>query len=253
MDPESFRLTIELLFDDQGEQMTPSDLIIAQNLYQSTGHIPSVFEIQSVQYQDQRRNVNFLQHMIGNNGIHHVGGASINPLMDIVTDDPDDNGTDSGSDSGTESDDVEQPRVPVRGNGNNRTIPREVLQPIQIISNDINSTRNILNRIFELGGITLDTIVDNNNNEMIPRIPTAVKQILRQEEIDKIDLQMITEHHSIEACPICYDKFVKTDLIRILPCSHRFHRMCIDKWLNEESYLCSICNQGAGMYSNINL
>ena len=168
----------------------------------------------------------------------------------------DDNTDDS--DSGTESDDVEPPSQPVSQRPTNRRIP--TIPPIQIVSNDINSTRTILNGIFELAGQNSEDTNPLNMDMIIPRaqprlalLPTVVKQILRPEEIDKIDLQIITDNNSVEACPICYDKFVKTDLVRILPCKHRFHRLCIDKWLSEESYLCSICNGSAGTYSNINL
>ena len=60
---------MELLFEDQGEEMSQSDLAIAHSIYEQFDRVPSVFEIQSAQYQAQRMTNNvaipqFVQHMI---------------------------------------------------------------------------------------------------------------------------------------------------------------------------------------------
>lgn len=41
-------------------------------------------------------------------------------------------------------------------------------------------------------------------------------------------------------CMICVDFFSKSDLIRTLPCLHRYHRHCIDEWLRRNRH-CPIC------------
>ncbi|KAM5316453.1 LOW QUALITY PROTEIN: E3 ubiquitin-protein ligase RNF149 [Glossophaga mutica] len=42
-----------------------------------------------------------------------------------------------------------------------------------------------------------------------------------------------------ENCAVCIENFVK-DIIRILPCKHIFHRMCIDPWLLDHR-TCPMC------------
>ena len=54
-------------------------------------------------------------------------------------------------------------------------------------------------------------------------------------------------------CLICYDSFVGTDIIRVLPCSHKLHRCCIDDHLMKKSYLCPYCKHPAGDYVQYNL
>jgi len=33
------------------------------------------------------------------------------------------------------------------------------------------------------------------------------------------------------ACPICMNTYLAGDILRVLPCEHRFHRTCVDRWL----------------------
>jgi len=48
-----------------------------------------------------------------------------------------------------------------------------------------------------------------------------------------------TRPSSLE-CSICLDDFVQSEEIRVLPCSHRFHPVCIDPWLLNVSGTCPI-------------
>ncbi|KAE9603730.1 hypothetical protein Lal_00002100 [Lupinus albus] len=46
-------------------------------------------------------------------------------------------------------------------------------------------------------------------------------------------------------CCICLAKYENNDQVRELPCSHLFHKDCIDKWL-KISALCPLCKCGVG-------
>ncbi|BDA40512.1 probable E3 ubiquitin-protein ligase RNF12-A at C-terminar half [Coccomyxa sp. Obi] len=43
-------------------------------------------------------------------------------------------------------------------------------------------------------------------------------------------------------CPICLEEFVPGAVLHRLPCSHQFHRDCVDKWLAQKA-TCPICQQ----------
>lgn len=81
-----------------------------------------------------------------------------------------------------------------------------------------------------------------------------VKKVLKN--IDDIQLAMFKNIENVNSnneCLICYDLFVPTDIIRILPCSHIFHRCCIDTQLKTQCYLCPYCKSATGEYVYHNL
>ncbi|XP_054583804.1 E3 ubiquitin-protein ligase RNF149 isoform X2 [Eptesicus fuscus] len=43
-----------------------------------------------------------------------------------------------------------------------------------------------------------------------------------------------------ENCAVCIENFKVKDVIRILPCKHIFHRVCIDPWLSDH-HTCPMC------------
>ena len=48
-------------------------------------------------------------------------------------------------------------------------------------------------------------------------------------------------------CNVCLEEFQKGDQLRILPCFHKFHVKCIDKWLKQSKFCPTcrhICNEG---------
>jgi len=44
----------------------------------------------------------------------------------------------------------------------------------------------------------------------------------------------------LESCSVCLGEYTEGELGRRLPCSHRFHQACIDRWL-EQSKQCPLC------------
>lgn len=44
-----------------------------------------------------------------------------------------------------------------------------------------------------------------------------------------------------DMCYICLEKYVDNDLIRVLPCRHKFHANCVDQWLTEVHRVCPLC------------
>lgn len=44
-------------------------------------------------------------------------------------------------------------------------------------------------------------------------------------------------------CAVCLLDYRTGDRLRVLPCGHRFHCDCVDKWLTEQSCTCPLCNK----------
>ncbi|KAI9225837.1 MAG: hypothetical protein DHS80DRAFT_33322 [Piptocephalis tieghemiana] len=47
----------------------------------------------------------------------------------------------------------------------------------------------------------------------------------------------------MQTCSVCLDDFLVGDELRLLPCGHRFHSMCIDPWLLNKSSCCPLCKR----------
>lgn len=97
---------------------------------------------------------------------------------------------------------------------------------------------------FPIENIQMQLIAENTNR-------LDVKKVIKN--IDAIPLSMYQNSNDTDECPLCYDKFVPTDLVRTLPCSHMFHRICIDEYLKTQSFLCPYCEAEAGEYVYYNI
>ncbi|KAF3783845.1 Receptor-like proteiny region transmembrane domain- and RING domain-containing protein 6 [Nymphaea thermarum] len=42
-------------------------------------------------------------------------------------------------------------------------------------------------------------------------------------------------------CYVCLMDYEEGDIVRTLPCQHKFHQLCIDKWLKEVHRVCPLC------------
>lgn len=50
--------------------------------------------------------------------------------------------------------------------------------------------------------------------------------------------------HTFDTCAICLEDFKLNDEIRVLPCNHAYHAVCIDPWLTRGRRVCPICKRG---------
>lgn len=70
----------------------------------------------------------------------------------------------------------------------------------------------------------------HNRDRTKKRLAAAAKKaltILQVRTLKKGDNELETE----EVCSICIEDFVAGDVIRELPCTHKFHKTCVDPWL----------------------
>lgn len=56
--------------------------------------------------------------------------------------------------------------------------------------------------------------------------------------------------NSNTACLICFDDFKDGDVLRVLPCKHKFHALCVDQWLLNSSALCPLCRLDVSIQRN---
>ncbi|KAF3782780.1 E3 ubiquitin-protein ligase [Nymphaea thermarum] len=49
------------------------------------------------------------------------------------------------------------------------------------------------------------------------------------------------QDEDMEQCYICLSEYEEGDKVRVLPCCHEYHMMCIDKWLKEIHRVCPLC------------
>ena len=103
-----------------------------------------------------------------------------------------------------------------------------------------------MNNMMNLNNINFFDInrANNNNNNQNHNDDKLKKQFIKEldeyqyKNKDKFDNSLIEDE-----CSICLCNYKITDLLKILPCKHGFHKKCIKKWLsNDEHNKCPLCN-----------
>lgn len=49
--------------------------------------------------------------------------------------------------------------------------------------------------------------------------------------------------YSSDECPICLCNFEEGEMVRLLPCQHLFHKICVDEWLIKVKRFCPSCRR----------
>merc|ERR1711865_385582 len=60
---------------------------------------------------------------------------------------------------------------------------------------------------------------------------------------DELDSSSTTCSSSSGVCSVCLAELEDGDILRVLPCSHHFHKECIDSWLLHSSTACPVCKR----------
>jgi len=71
----------------------------------------------------------------------------------------------------------------------------------------------------------------------------VVKKGMTEKEMEQIPMDVhLNEFDGAASCSVCISDLESGEIIRKLPCGHRFHRGCIDTWL-EQNITCPICKK----------
>ena len=62
-------------------------------------------------------------------------------------------------------------------------------------------------------------------------------------DISRLELKMLTDVEE-GSCAVCQCDWEVDDEVRILPCTHQFHTVCVDKWLRNHKASCPLCKKG---------
>jgi hypothetical protein len=57
-----------------------------------------------------------------------------------------------------------------------------------------------------------------------------------------VDMEEISDIEGLDECSICLEPLAEQPTIVNLPCSHKFHSLCILEWLNHE-LICPLCRE----------
>ena len=82
-------------------------------------------------------------------------------------------------------------------------------------------------------------IIDNLEDGTLINLKKALNES-KNEIINKNSILKNWNDIEIFECPICLDEFQNNDDIRLLICSHKFHKKCIDLWFNKQLN-CPMC------------
>uniref|UniRef100_A0A182K9Q1 RING-type domain-containing protein n=1 Tax=Anopheles christyi TaxID=43041 RepID=A0A182K9Q1_9DIPT len=59
----------------------------------------------------------------------------------------------------------------------------------------------------------------------------------------KIGIVKFAKGMRFDTCAICLEDFVENERLRVLPCRHAYHAICIDPWLTKNRRVCPICKR----------
>lgn len=226
LDDETLREIIKCQMEDNGIPYQEYYFMAAREYYDTRGEIPTLDMIisghQIIQESENRYN-------------------SSSESESEQTDDPDESENENENDSQIETAQIHNgPQIP--------NVPQISIVPQIHNGPQIPNLPQVPNSLLSS---LLGVLLSPDTNMQFPTSMEDVKMVLKKEALDNLKLIFIKEPTTLgekNQCLTCYDDFVKSDLVRILPCGHTFHRLCIDEQLLNVSHNCPVCNQSAGEY-----
>ncbi|KAH8649518.1 hypothetical protein BGZ60DRAFT_534744 [Tricladium varicosporioides] len=142
-----------------------------------------------------------------------------------------------------------RPRRPKQSRPNGLT--SSMLKSIPIVKFGENNDKEVneaARKDIELGDISVASYQQSTTPGA--SVPSATSDISWMTSDTKHDVPVVAPSSSIITepdiqarsdglgCSICIEDFIKSEEIRVLPCDHKFHAICIDPWLLQISSTC---------------
>lgn len=255
MDPEDIKEIVRVLFSDIETEAQEIHFVTAINYYQEHGSVPDInYLLGAAHFHNDNIHITGASFPFHNDNIymsgaifpfHSENGNAINNFVENVLM-PIQNEMSNNEDSDQSNDSHEDSNM---GVASGSFSPVNTGSPSNLLGQQIHMlTMNGLSGILN---ITAGSIPSADNiGDMID-----VKKVIK--DIDTVPVNMykyiVADPNSNTECLICYDQFVPEDIVRILPCTHRLHRRCIDTQLTTISHLCPYCKAPAGDYIYYNI
>jgi len=92
--------------------------------------------------------------------------------------------------------------------------------------------------------LRLVTVLENMINGFLNKIESFSDKSDIKREFDKIpELKLNCSLKTDEPCSICLENYRTSQCIKILPCTHYYHKHCIKEWLCKKEKSCPMCRQ----------
>ncbi|XP_076948925.1 uncharacterized protein LOC143621371 [Bidens hawaiensis] len=115
---------------------------------------------------------------------------------------------------------------------------------------DPNSARDSISRIVLLAEALSEVLEEIHQQSVISSSRNTLSSIgsvpAPNDIVEALPVKLyhkLSKHLNEEKaqCYICLVEYEDGDEVRVLPCHHEFHRLCIDKWLKEIHRICPLC------------
>jgi len=95
--------------------------------------------------------------------------------------------------------------------------------------------KGFVSLIFNLIGLAE---TQTNNDAILPYI---VATSIVPNKTNQQSSESSTTTNDVGLCCVCLSMLNNKDEIRVLPCSHEFHKVCVNSWLNGHHKTCPLC------------
>ncbi|RWR77168.1 E3 ubiquitin-protein ligase RING1-like protein [Cinnamomum micranthum f. kanehirae] len=111
---------------------------------------------------------------------------------------------------------------------------------LNLVSNAEDEGYSAINVVLNIDVATVDTYDDEEEFARAISEHTGVAGPALRSSLKALQSQEFDDRNSFDKCNICLDDYSHGVKVTQLPCSHDFHRECIERWLNLTNS-CPIC------------